>query len=107
MYVLVRGTKIVHVMFYSIYVAAIYITKIEDMLLLLTKLCCLLGSLEYSQQSVYQGGSEYLRGLGEIVAARFSQDSQWYRARVIEVNNDKVKVSWGGGQGYQEGCEYL
>ncbi|XP_052780968.1 uncharacterized protein LOC128217691 isoform X2 [Mya arenaria] len=54
----------------------------------------LLSSLntEYSNKSTFHTGSEYLRALGEIVVARYSQDSQWYRARIVEVDEEKVKV---------------
>ncbi|XP_052285566.1 uncharacterized protein LOC127881601 isoform X2 [Dreissena polymorpha] len=48
-------------------------------------------NVEYSKRAS-SGGSEFLRALGEIVAARFSQDRQWYRARVIEVDDSKVRV---------------
>ncbi|KAL3852582.1 hypothetical protein ACJMK2_016201 [Sinanodonta woodiana] len=45
----------------------------------------------YSKKSLFEGDLIY-KAPGEIVAAKFSQDGQWYRARVISVSETKVKV---------------
>ncbi|XP_053377529.1 uncharacterized protein LOC123530424 isoform X4 [Mercenaria mercenaria] len=46
---------------------------------------------EYKKRPAHDG-SLLLRAIGEIVVARFSLDQSWYRARIIEVTEEKVKV---------------
>ena len=41
----------------------------------------------FSEQEVFEPH------LGEIVAARYSDDVQWYRARVVDVSESFVQVS--------------
>ena len=48
-------------------------------------------SEEYKHKSSHEG-TLILRAPGEIVAARFQQDNQWYRARVLQTTEEKVKV---------------
>ena len=47
-------------------------------------------SVEYDKMANDHG--MFLRAPGEIVVARYSQDHFWYRARVVDVTEEKIKV---------------
>ena len=49
-------------------------------------------SEEYSHRGMHEG-TLILRAPGEIVAARYNQDQEWYRARVLQSTEEKVKVN--------------